>query len=102
MALHDDRGAIVLTEDEPEGHDIDFATVNADPIKLVQSHVAAMERLSDDVMDHSLVRSLLFIGDYGQNRFSFGVQFLGDRSRPLQGVLHSPLHALRRRLCGCG
>ena len=29
VALHDDRGAIVLTEDEPEGHDIDFATVNA-------------------------------------------------------------------------
>ena len=65
VALRDSRGAIVLTADEPEGDDVDFATVNADPIRLIQSHVAAMERLLEDVIDHSLVLSLLFIGDFG-------------------------------------
>ena len=67
VALRDARGAIYLTEDEPEGDDVDFATVNADPIKLIQSHVAAIERLPEDVIDHSLVRSLLFIGDFGSH-----------------------------------
>jgi len=92
VALRDDRGAIVLTEDEPEGDDIDFATVCADPIRLIQSHVAAMDRLSDDLIDHSLLRSLLFIGDYGQNMFSFGVQFLGDRAHSKESFIPLYMH----------
>ena len=92
VALRNDRGAIVLTEDQPEGDDVDFATVCADPIRLIQSHVAAMERLSDDVIDHSLARSLLFIGDYGQNMFSFGVQFLGDRAHSKDSFIPLYMH----------
>ena len=92
VALRNDRGAIVLTEDEPEGDHVDFATVNADPIRLIQSHVAAMARLPADVIDHSLVRSLLFIGDYGQNMFSFGVQFLGDRAHSKESFIPLYMH----------
>ena len=92
VALRNDRGAIVLTEDQPEGDDVDFATVCADPIRLIQSHVAAMARLPADVIDHSLVRSLLFIGDYGQNMFSFGVQFLGDRAHSKESFIPLYMH----------
>jgi hypothetical protein len=94
VALRDSysNGAIFLTEDEPEGTDVDFATVTQDPIKLIQSHVAAMERLPDDVINHSLVRSLVFIGDYGQNMFSFGVQFLGDRSHSKESFIPLYMH----------
>jgi len=92
VALRDSNGAIVLTEDEPEGSDVDFATVTQDPIKLIQSHVASMERLPEDVIDHSLVRSLIFIGDYGQNMFSFGVQFLGDRAHSKESFIPLYMH----------
>ena len=74
------------------GDDVDFATVTKDPIKLIQSHVAAMERLPADVIDHSLVRSLLFIGDFGQNMFSFGVQFLGDRAHSKESFIPLYMH----------
>ena len=92
VAVRDSRGAIVLTEDEPTGDDVDFATVTQDPIKLIQSHVANMERLPPEVVDPSLVRSLLFIGDFGQNMFSFGVQFLGDRVHSKESFIPLYLH----------
>ena len=92
VALRDSDGAIVLTEDEPKGEDVDFATVVEDPIKLIKSHVANMERLSSDVVDHSLVRSLLFIGDFGQNFLSFGVQFLGDRAHSKESFIPLYMH----------
>jgi len=92
VALCDPHGAIVLTREEPEGENVDFATVTEDPITLIQCHVAAMERLSSDVVDPSLVRSLLFIGEFGQNMFSFGVQFLGDRAHSKESFIPLYMH----------
>ena len=71
---------IVLTEDEPKGSEVDFATVVEDPIQLIQYHVANLDKLPSKLVDHSLVRSLVFLGDFGQNFLSFGVRFLGDRA----------------------
>ena len=92
MAIRGPTGAIVLTHEEPEGDDVDFATVNHDPIRLIQSHVAAMERLPPEVVDPSLVHALLFIGDFGQNMFSFGVQFLGDRGHSKEAFIPLYMH----------
>ena len=43
VALRGACGHIYLTEDEPEGDDVDFATVVEDPIKFIQHHVANLE-----------------------------------------------------------
>jgi len=80
VALRNAEKEIMLTEDEPKGNEVDFATVVEDPIQLIQYHVANLDKLPSKLVDHSLVRSLVFLGDYGQNFLSFGVRFLGDRS----------------------
>ena len=80
VALRGDAKDVVLTEHEPKGSDVDFATVVEDPIRLIQHHAANLDKLPSKLVDHSLVRSLVFLGDVGQNFLSFGVRFLGDRS----------------------
>ena len=92
VALRDSAGAIVLTEDEPQEGDVDFATVVEDPIRLIQCHTANMEKLSSEVVDRSLIRSLVFLGDFGQNFLSFGVRFLGDRSHSKDSFLPLYMH----------
>ena len=92
VALRNAEKEIILTEDEPRGNEVDFATVVEDPIQLIQYHVANLDKLSSKMVDHSLVRSLVFLGDFGQNFLSFGVRFLGDRSDSKDTFLPLYLH----------
>jgi hypothetical protein len=92
VALRGPNGDVILTQDEPCGDDVDFATVVEDPIKLIQNHTDNLEKLSDDRVNHSRVRRLVFIGDFGQNFFSFGVHFVGDPSQSKEAFLPFYMH----------
>jgi len=92
VALRGAEKDVVITEDEPKGNDVDFATVVEDPIQLIQHHVSNLEKLSSTMVDHSVVRSLVFLGDFGQNFLSFGVRFLGDRSDSKDAFLPLYIH----------
>ncbi|AYV86867.1 MAG: hypothetical protein Sylvanvirus11_30 [Sylvanvirus sp.] len=92
VALRGSCGHIILTEDEPAGDDVDFATVVEDPIKLIQNHIGNMEKLPNDKVNHSVVRRLVFIGDFGQNFFSFGVHFVGDLSHSKEAFIPLYMH----------
>ena len=92
VALRGSCGHVVLTEDEPVGDDADFATVVEDSIKLIQNHVANLERLPDDKVKRALVRHIVFIGDFGQNFFSFGARFVGDSSHSKEAFVPLYMH----------
>lgn len=92
VALRGPSGDIILTRDEPCGEDADFATVVEDPVKLIQNHTANLEKLPDDKVNRPRVRHLVFIGDFGQNFFSFGVHFVGDPSHSKEAFLPLYMH----------
>jgi hypothetical protein len=92
VALRGSCGHVLLTEDEPAGEDVDFATVVEDPIKLIQNHTGNLERLPDDTANRTRLRHLVFIGDFGQNFFSFGIHFVGDPSHSKEAFLPLYMH----------
>jgi len=92
VALRGVCGHVMLTEDEPVGDDVDFATVVEDPIKLIQHHVANLENLPEGKVKRALVRHLVFIGDFGQNFFSFGAHFVGDTSHSKEAFIPLYMH----------
>ena len=80
VALEGKDGKVTLAKEEPKGKNLKFATIVADPIRLILHFCSLMAIQSDEFVDQSRFRYIVFLADYDKNHLSFGVRFVADRS----------------------